>query len=562
MAISSAPLGTHSFDPGTSGVAGRALCAGTYQDRDFRDHLLRDIYSARDRRIAPSHGFDLIPVLRHAWRAWWLETGQYLLTLMVLGIWLATRPLDTLIVLDLIALGPLLQSRLRWIAESAGYGSNRDPASGRSEQVRDRNLHIRGVALKRILALTLGTLVVLVLISIVSQGTRVTASAWAAQTGLAIAAIFITLIAAPVAASVTRAWYATRLRSAALGRRQRLGQRMRNIDHQQRHPFTVHSGFKPFLGSGKNMRSWSFAQRLVRASSVDGVRGAEFQIPPFTACALVDRLRERIGELRYEKNPETRLSGLDVADCVFVEGTRVGDMGEVLAAEPDSSAVTRAIEAAIRNSGDAARHYLCARVVSWGGEVVTSVFVHASLQGRTLYLEFATYALFPIRPEYAVGKVGGADGRKFGSEVLAAIIRLPAFLLETGRLARAPFTLWAAMRARHDRTSVAGRRIDIGAEFSVRESAMIERPSKSEDESESSYFQFQDIAQHSKIIERRLIAAIEDYLEEVGVDSSEFVHRTTAILNNGIMNTGSGTISVEGTAVGTNSTVLVQAENG
>ncbi|HXT92844.1 MAG TPA: hypothetical protein VN714_26715 [Trebonia sp.] len=523
--------------------------------------MLRDIYSARDRRIAPSHGFDLIPVLRHAWRAWWLETGQYLLTVVVLGIWLATRPLDTLMALDLLVLGPLLQSRLRWFAESAGYGSHRDPASGRSEQIRDKNLHLRGVVLKRSLAWALGALVALVLISIVSQGTRATASAWAAQTGLVIAAIFTTLIAIPVAASVMRAWSATRLWSATVCERQRLGKRMRNIDHQQHHPFTVHSGFKPFLGSGKNMRSWSFAQRLVHAS-VAGGQGAEFQIPPFTACTLVDRLRERIGELRYEKNPETRLSGLDVADYVFVEGTRVGDMGAVLAAEPNSSAVTRAIAEAITNSGDAARHYLCARVVSWGGEVVTSVFVHASLQGRTLYLEFATYALLPIRSEYAVGKAGGTHGRKLGSEVFAAIVGLPAFLLETGRLARAPFTLWAAVRARHDRTPEAGRRSDIGAEFSIRETAMIEAPSKSEDESESSYFQFQDIAQHSKIIERRLIAAIEDYLEEVGVDSSEFVRRTTAILNNGIMNTGSGTISVDSSAVGANSTVLIQAENG
>lgn len=91
---------------------------------------------------------------------------------------------------------------------------------------------------------------------------------------------------------------------------------------------------------------------------------------------------------------------------------------------------------------------------------------------------------------------------------------------------------------------------------------MIEVQSKPGDEAESSYFQFQDIAQHSKIIERRLIAAIEDYLKEVGVDSSEFVGRTTAILNNGIMNTGSGTISVDGSAVGANSTVRIQAENG
>jgi hypothetical protein len=95
----------------------------------------------------------------------------------------------------------------------------------------------------------------------------------------------------------------------------------------------------------------------------------------------------------------------------------------------------------------------------------------------------------------------------------------------------------------------------------VRETAMIEPPSESRDESESGYFQSQDIAQHSKIIERRLIATIGDYLAELGVDTSEFARRTMAILNNGVINTGAGTINVEGSAVGKNSAVFAQTEN-
>lgn len=561
MVISPIPLGIHPMHPNADSDASRGLCAGTYHDRDFRDQILREIYSARGRRIAPSHGFDLVPVLRHAWRAWWLETGQYLLTVLVLAIWLVTEPIDTLMALDLLVIGHLLRSRLNWIAESTGFGGRLNPAAGRPEQVRDRNLKIRGVVLKRALAWALSVLFALALISIISQGVRVTAPSWAARTGLAITAIFISLVAAPVAISAVRAWCAARLRSATLCKRQPLGRRMQTIDQQQRHPFTVHSGFDPFLGSGKNIRSWSFAQRLVRAS-VDGTPGTEFQIPPFTGCELVDRLRERIGELRSDVNPETRLPSLSVTDYVFVEGTRATDMGAVLAAEPDSIAVKGAIADAITNSGDAARHYLCAQVASWGGEVVTSVFVHVSLQGRTLYLEFATQALFPVRAEYTMGKAISTDGWSLGNATTTAILNLPLQLLETGRLARAPFTLWAALRARDDRAPVLSTRRDVGAEFSVREKTMTELSSKPGDESESSYFQFQDVAQHSKIIERRLIAAIDDYLVEVGVDSSEFVRRTTMILNNGIMNTGSGEINVDRSAVGANSTVLIQADNG
>lgn len=562
MAISSVPLGAQPSSSVADSVASRYLCAGTYHDRDFRDQILRDIYSARKRRIAPSHGFDLVPVLRHAWRAWWLETGQYLLTVLVVGAWLATRPVDTLMALDLLVIGYLLRSRLSWIAESTGFGGRRDPAAGRPEQVREENLRIRGVALKRAFAWALGVLVALALVSRIGQDVQASAPSWAAQTALTITAVFVTLVAAPVGTSVARVWCTNRLRSATLCKRQPLGRRMQTIDRQQRHPFTVHSGHDPFLGSGKPMRSWSFAQRLVQAAPVDGVREVEFRIPPFTARKLVDRLRERIGDLRYEENPETRLPGLSVDDYVFIEGTRAAHMGTVLAAERDSNVVTHAIADAIANSGDAARHYLCAQVVSWGGEVVTSVFVHVSLQGRTLYLEVAIYALLPIRPEYAAGSTIGAGRENFGSVVRAAIAGLPMHLLEAWRLARAPITLWAAMRARDDLTSGYGPSGDIGAEFSLRETAMVKPSSKLGDESESSYFQFRDVEQHSKIIERRLIAAIDDYLVEVGVDSSEFVRRTTMILNNGIMNTGSGEVSVDNSAVGAQSTVLLQAENG
>jgi hypothetical protein len=560
MATSPAPVGAHSADPNTDRIASRRLCAGIYHDRDFRDYVLRNIYNARDRRVAPSHGFDLVPVLRHAWRAWWLETCQYLLTLAVLGCWLVLRPLDTCIALDALVIGYLLRHRLSWIAEFNGYGHSGHPAPDRPEQVRDRNLQLRGLLLKRSLRWALAVFVALILLSAVGGRTDAPTS-WAVRTGFTVIGILSALIVVPAVIAGVRAWYVARLRSPAACGLGRPGRRTRAIDQQQRHPVTVHSGFKPFLGSGKNVRSWSFAQRLVPVGSAGIATNREFGDPPFTARKLVDRLRDKITALRYDNNPETRLPGLRVTDCVFVEGTRATRIMDALAGQPGSIAVTRAIDDAITNSSDVARHYLCAQVVSWDGEIVTSVFVHVSLQGRTLYLEFATYALFPVRPEYAVdladrGRAGSA-GNGFGT----VITRLPGQALETWRLAGAPSMLWPALRARVRPAPPMNPRGDIGAESSVRETAMIDRLSESGDEPESGYFQSQDIIQHSKIIERRLIATIEEYLAEVGVDSSEFVQRTTAILNYGIMNTGGGTINASNVAVGENASVLAQAGN-
>jgi hypothetical protein len=154
-----------------------------------------------------------------------------------------------------------------------------------------------------------------------------------------------------------------------------------------------------------------------------------------------------IAALQYDDNPETRLSGLRVTDCVFIEGTRTVCIGEALAAGPESDEVKRAIADVITRSSGVARHYLCAQVVSWGGEVVTSVFVHISLQGRTLYLEFATHALYPIRPEYGTDRASGTRAAEIFAAIGAAVASLPGHMLDVKRLASAPIMLLPALRA-------------------------------------------------------------------------------------------------------------------
>lgn len=55
--------------------ATRHLCAGVYVDRPFRDLVIRKVHNNSPRRVAPSYGFDLVPVVRHAWRSWYLDPG-------------------------------------------------------------------------------------------------------------------------------------------------------------------------------------------------------------------------------------------------------------------------------------------------------------------------------------------------------------------------------------------------------------------------------------------------------------------------------------------------------
>jgi hypothetical protein len=213
-----------------------------------------------------------------------------------------------------------------------------------------------------------------------------------------------------------------------------------------------------------------------------------------------------------------------------------------------STAVQGAIAAAIANTSDVARYYLASRVESWGGEVVTSVFVHVSLQGSTLYLEFSIFALLPTRAEYHIVDEEGRTGADAAVKAaVKGLFSLPEEMLAIRRVARAPGQLWAAVRPRPDQTSKARASINIGTAVSAREGASAD--------ADGSYFQFQDILQHSKIIERRLIAAVEDYLKGLGVDTSEFSARVQAVLNQGVINAGPGTINISDSAIGENATV-------
>lgn len=528
-------------------AADRRLCAAAYIDADFRRNLLDKVYNDRVRRVAPSHGFDVVLVLRHAWRAWWLDAGQNLAVLGVLVIGLMRYLQGTIIALIALAIWYVLREMSRVFPDYADYYK-----SGPWTDIRRAQARLR--ALRRLLyglCAALGT--VMVWSYGVTGRAGNAAEPWLARTGLMQALAVLAYLAGAVAlASVMRFIWLGNLRFEDIPIGAARSRRMRVIDSQQSHPFTVHSGESPFIGSGVRLQGWSFAQRLVRGTTANGGVGGEFDEPPFTAEEIIDELKKMIYGLRDDQNQETRLSGLTVTDHVFVEGTHADPFREALLASSGSAEVERAIIFAIKNPSDVARHYLACRVVSWGGEVVTSVFVHVSLQGRTLYLEFSTYALLPTRPEYhLVDEFGGTGIAATAKDAGKHLADLPRVLVGGLRVYVVPVQAWASLRPHKDQAARKNLRTDIGSEISVRENAAIE--------SDQSYFQYQDVLQHSKIIERRLFAAVGDYLEGLGVDTSEFWQRATAILNNGVINYGPGTVNIAGSAIGDHASVTNEA---
>jgi hypothetical protein len=240
-----------------------------------------------------------------------------------------------------------------------------------------------------------------------------------------------------------------------------------------------------------------------------------------------------------------------VHDRVLIDGTYVKNVLGTLSYPPSSTV----LDGILANPRDEARYYIEAQVVTWDGELVTTVFVHISLRGNTLYIKFSTHALPPTPPRFhVIDEVRGRGPAAALRMALQSLSKIPGVLYAPRRLLAAPKLLVNAYRAQRDIKEIIAKRQDIGAQISAREIAGYDIGSDSgeactprQHPEDTGYFQLFDVARHSKIIERRLLAAIEEFLKVKEVDTSEFVHRVEAVLNSGIVNIHpSGTNTVGG----------------
>ncbi|MFD4635934.1 hypothetical protein ACFWN2_01395 [Lentzea sp. NPDC058436] len=325
-----------------------------------------------------------------------------------------------------------------------------------------------------------------------------------------------------------------------------LSDRLEAIDEAERGNVTVYDGFTPFIGHGSLVSTWSFALPSLRPEPEAG----EEQVVPLDAVELVTHVRDRLAGIGVEPD---ELPGLFLTERAFVSGNALV-MHPALLPERDQAPVQHLAgddlaRLAARPHGSA-RHYLCAQVPSWGGEVVASTFLHFSTDGRLLYLQCDRTVLGPLWQQYHdVDRISpvltaGAVGRmlaRAASGLAGAVPRAPF------RVLRDATFHWRWQRHRTVERAIADQDLgySYGARFSVREEAT--------DTNYHNYFQKTDAAKHLKLIERHVLAALLDFLDERGVDTTEFRNRQMTILNQGIIQTG-GISNVGNQAVGSEAT--------
>jgi hypothetical protein len=518
------------------------MCVGCYVDHEFRERAMTEVYLDRSRQVAPAYGYDLVPVLVHARRAGWIDHAQHVLVILVTLFWIRHDLFAAAITVSTVITWYVLKRFWRLFKDYAGYIRHRGSLAERS--------HLR----RRFRWLTAGLIAPwIAVIGVAFYSARSILDSHAAHPGhvaIEVVRTILSLMAIVIAAAVVRQICIDSLANDP-SRPRTYSHRIEQLRVEQYRPITIFSGYRPYVGSGFEVRTWSFAQRLRRigegsetpfASEPDDNRrpspipGAPGE-PPFRTLDLIEHIKQSVNSLANDVNPELRLPGLRIYDKAFVGGFR---SAKLVGVSDDAS-----IYALLANPSDPDRHYITCEIVALNGEVVATVFVHAGIQAHALYLEFTSWAMPPTRLGFQIVDLRRGRGLPaYLSAIGRVIVRMPAELGRApggiGILLSRPFY---ALRPSFDRARDQLR--DVGARLSLRELAANVRTNEKGQVDEVpavSYFQGRDIVKYLQIIERRLLSTVMEYIEDLDLDTTEFKQRARAILNDGALSLGSGDI--------------------
>ncbi|MFI1521015.1 hypothetical protein [Kitasatospora cineracea] len=299
---------------------------------------------------------------------------------------------------------------------------------------------------------------------------------------------------------------------------------------------SVFAGFDPFLGYGKLVSPWNFT------IAVDRPDEQSDQVLPFT---LAELNTEVTGVLRA-----LGLPGVTVAERVFVNGADLAQgldpaLQRLLLPRPDGRPRTDlppdTLDRLREDGAGRARPYLMTTVSGWSGELVVGTVTRFSLSAARdlLFVEGGTTVLPPLRHWYH--QVDHLLDRPTWRQLLTLLgtsaAAVPGRLLAApaealGRLAEG---LAARRKQREQLRRIALGAFNYGAELSIREAAA--------EPGFHRYFQQVDSQMYTKVVERRVLDALTDFLTDHQVDVSELRERQNVIYNGGIFTSGNANVS-------------------
>ncbi|KUL43528.1 hypothetical protein [Streptomyces regalis] len=535
----------------------RYLCAAAYVDEGFADRVVEDVLADEASAVAPSPDVDLVAVVRHCLTAQEIRHRRDLrLTAAFAGV-AVVAPLW--LVFSLMFLG------------ITGRPGSQPSLATRGHRQPDRKVLVRtGIAAGVVVLLAFYFAVILSLLPVPGFVSWLLgaylAGIPAALTSLgAVAFAYVTVVRHELdvdrllRTTMTRETFARQPRPT-VPRRKWIADRLAAIKEARDGNATVYSGYTPFIGFAASSSKWPLTVPLLPADDPAGMRARPAEPRPFTVTELVDHVREQLQAVAAggaldgtTTSGEETLGSLRIEDRVFASGTTIGDDDRFIrptTLAPATRLPAEAVEQIMRRPTGTVRHYLAIHVPLWGGDVVPSVFLHFSTVGRTLHLHISNHVLGPVRADYHV--VDRLRGPLTPEAKRGLLIDA---LLRTGRaFAGAPFRAGrhARFETRHNQRMADEIKAmeqdpvyDYGARVSIREMAL--------SPDYHNYFQVVDAERITSLVQRHVFAAIREFLDSHGYDTTDFRAQQQTILNQGVIQQG-GTSIIGNQAIGTGAT--------
>ena len=263
---------------------------------------------------------------------------------------------------------------------------------------------------------------------------------------------------------------------------------------------------------------------------------------PFEVGELYDRLASELAEFGLEEM-------LILEDKLYADGQEIRDDRRFLRdpfARPNVRVESSLVKSFMDNPTRAVRYYKCAHVISWKGEVISSIFIRFAHVKNKLYAEASYFLLPPLEDKYhSVDSVNPTlTLQKAMTRAAVAAAKTPYLLLLSPLLVfrhiLRPFEQWA--QHRRIRRSIANNlAFDYGASISVREIAISPDFRR--------YFQMLDNQMNLKLLVFQILNSIIEFLESKNIDTSDLKERQNTIFNEGVIISG-GSIQAESLAVG------------
>lgn len=294
--------------------------------------------------------------------------------------------------------------------------------------------------------------------------------------------------------------------------------RLEQIEEFGRSNVSVYSSYVPFVGHGRTVEAWSAALALRGTAN----RKAE----PFTTSDIHDFVLARMREIP--------VGTVEVSDRIYVDGRDIRGDRRFLAGDlsvPRAHVDPSLIRSLMVEPEDRARPYLSFQIKGWRGQLVLSTFLRFVVTSKEVFIEVSHSLLTPVRDEFQVvdrllpqptARQAVVLAGKSAAMLLIYLVRAPMALAKA--ITR---PLAAELRTARQRREILGAlHFNYGAPVSPRETVS--------DPQFQRYFQKLDTSHYVKVLEKRLLDAIVDFLEARGIDTSEFDERKQTIENNGL----------------------------